>query len=245
MWPRLSLSLYKRMGGAVSTLLDVFTYKLLIFPSLSHRNADCPQCKAYKPFGHILDLSFDDNVDVEKLKETLHETSRELKKYQNLHNETSLALAKSRAATEKEIYQLKGLVTKLRHDIVCHEMAQKKNRQKICALTEEICTIEASSEQTVTNLKAESDTLRDKLEKYSTELAMELSKNETTMETNKGAKPKNRPMIRIDLTNDKINDLEFRLQQTTDQLEKEISRNSQLEIENMKLKKLVTLLGIE
>ncbi|XP_061399498.1 E3 ubiquitin-protein ligase trul-1-like [Musca vetustissima] len=200
----------------------------------------CPQCEAYKPFSHVVYLNFDETIgDAKQLQEIHQQTSDELENLKKLHKEKSLVWAKMQAAIQNEVHEFKTLVSKLRHDIVCLEAAGKKNRQKICALTEEICSIETESENRIAELRKEVDTLKDTLENYSTELAVELSKqNEKSTTTND-----ERPMIHINLTNDKIKDLEEQLQHVTKELENEITRNSELEIENMKLKKLSSIWG--
>ncbi|XP_073846239.1 E3 ubiquitin-protein ligase trul-1-like [Musca autumnalis] len=229
-----SKEIYSTSCGHIFHYGCLLNYQLL--------NADCPQCKAYRPLAHLVHLEFDENGDDPMiLKENLQQTSDELAKLKEHLYERNLALAKSRTATDHELNDLKAVVTKLRTNIVCLEGAEKKNRQKICILNEEICQIESASENTIANLKRECDDLKDKLENSSTKLAIELSKNQ---KSKKGRQPQEKPMININLNNDKINNLEMKVLHLSEELEKEITQNTELQIENMKLKNYIECMNI-
>lgn len=196
------------------------------------RLTSCPQCQYYKPSTHKLYLNFDENVPtVKELKDQLRESSNEIHGLKTRLYDRNIAMVHDRMESEKEIGELRNLVTDLRNKIVCLEGAQQKHRQQILSLTEEVSSYQAYSETAVADMKKENDSLKTDLENISTELAIEVSKNQQSSAT---ATP-----VLINLNKEKIEALEQKVKHISGELENEIKSTMQLQIENMKLKHLI------
>ncbi|XP_013113865.2 uncharacterized protein LOC106091767 [Stomoxys calcitrans] len=177
----------------------------------------CPKCYTYGVTTQKLYLSFDKECTefVRELKRTLDVAERENHDLKMRFNDKNMTLITNRFESNKENVQLKKLVTELKIKIASLESAQQKLRQQVFALNQEVASHQAM-ENSVNDMATENDKLKQELERINTELAIELSKNQELMA-------------------DK-DTLRSTIKGISEEFQRNVAINTQLETENMRLK---------
>uniref|UniRef100_A0A1L8E8Q0 Putative e3 ubiquitin-protein ligase traip n=1 Tax=Haematobia irritans TaxID=7368 RepID=A0A1L8E8Q0_HAEIR len=140
----------------------------------------CPKCKKFNVPNHKLHLDFENGKTENDIEYSviLEKSERENEDLKTCLHDKGIDMANIRFESEKEIFQLNVVIRELKVKIANLESMEKKMRQHVFALTNEITQQEEFSDSVVTALTKENDELKQDFDKIRTDLAVQKEEND-------------------------------------------------------------------